>query len=191
MEKIALVALLVGTAILSFGPLSGFIKEQFGLKDCGCPSLEDLVAEAEGKVPCVYYDSLGIPTIGIGFNLQRGDARDLLAELGLDYDAVLNGDVCLSDYQISYIFNHDIAWAKEGARECISSFDSHHECVQEVVTDMTFNMGMYSLCDWDELNYYLANHDYDSASNYIRGTLYCRQVGNRCIRNTDILTSCY
>jgi GH24 family phage-related lysozyme (muramidase) len=32
-----------------------------------------MVAESEGNKSCVYKDSLGIPTIGIGFNLKRGD----------------------------------------------------------------------------------------------------------------------
>jgi len=56
-----------------------------------------MIAEAEGEESCVYNDSLGIPTIGIGFNLERSDAPALIAGLGLDYDSVLDGSTCLDD----------------------------------------------------------------------------------------------
>jgi hypothetical protein len=47
----------------------------FLLKDsCFCGDIEDMIAESEGTRECVYNDSLGIPTIGIGFNLRRSDA---------------------------------------------------------------------------------------------------------------------
>lgn len=49
-----------------------------------------MIAESEGSRSCVYNDSLGIPTIGIGFNLKRSDAPTLIAGLGLSYDKVLN-----------------------------------------------------------------------------------------------------
>ena len=40
-----------------------------------------MIIDSEGKRPCVYKDSLGIPNIGIGFNLQRSDARSKVSVL--------------------------------------------------------------------------------------------------------------
>ena len=190
MEKIALVVLLLGAALLSYGPVSEMFKTPTDVGSCTCPNIEDLVAQAEGKRKCVYKDSLGIPTIGIGFNLKRGDAPKLISSLGLDYNKVLSGAQCLTDAQISKLFLNDLSWAKQGGANCIPGFTSLPNCVQEVVIDMTFNMGMYSLCSWETLKADLKGKNYRAAASYIKGTLYCKQVGTRCTRNTNILTSC-
>ena len=50
-----------------------------------------MIERHEGKRNRVYSDSVGIPTIGIGFNLNRADATDRLKSLGLDYNKVRNG----------------------------------------------------------------------------------------------------
>ena len=95
---------------------------------CTCGSLEDTLALHEGKRHCVYNDQVGIATIGIGFNMiQRTDSRALITGLGLSYDAVLSGSQCLSDSQISSLFNNDIGWAKTESRQCISNFSQHSQ----------------------------------------------------------------
>src|SRR3990172_5316451 len=48
--------------------------------------LGDYISYWEGKKSKAYLDSRGIPTIGIGFNLQRADARQLLKDVGADYN---------------------------------------------------------------------------------------------------------
>lgn len=83
-----------------------------------------MVAESEGKKSCMYKDTKGIPTIGIGFNLQRSDAKSIITSLGLNYDKVVSGAQCLTESQITELFNKDLVWAKAGAASCISSFNS-------------------------------------------------------------------
>jgi len=50
-----------------------------------------MIAESEGNKPCMYKDTLGHPTIGIGFNLDRSDAREKITSVGADYDNVKSG----------------------------------------------------------------------------------------------------
>lgn len=50
-----------------------------------------MVADAEGTRPCVYIDTMGHPTIGIGFNLDRSDARSICSKYGINYDAIRAG----------------------------------------------------------------------------------------------------
>eukprot|EP00345_Euplotes_harpa_P005079 CAMPEP_0168329442 /NCGR_PEP_ID=MMETSP0213-20121227/7112_1 /TAXON_ID=151035 /ORGANISM="Euplotes harpa, Strain FSP1.4" /LENGTH=69 /DNA_ID=CAMNT_0008332771 /DNA_START=129 /DNA_END=335 /DNA_ORIENTATION=+ len=69
-----------------------------------------MIAKFEGKRNCVYKDQLGIQSIGIGFNLMRAGAKDLFKKFGIDYDAVLSGEKCLSDGQIMQLFENDVAW---------------------------------------------------------------------------------
>ncbi len=55
----------------------------------------------EGKRSKVYKDSEGVPTIGVGFNLKRSDAKAKIEALGLDYTKVLSGDQELTDPKLT------------------------------------------------------------------------------------------
>jgi len=50
-----------------------------------------MISASEGTYECVYTDSLGNPTIGIGFNLNKSGAQAIIAGLGLDYSSVVSG----------------------------------------------------------------------------------------------------
>ena len=189
MEKTALVALLLGVALIAYIPITEYFTNE-PLKACSCGSIQDMVAWAEGNKACKYLDTEGIPTIGIGFNLRRGDARSLITSVGANYDKVLSGSQCLTPAQITQLFNNDLTWAKAGARACIPSFGNHHNCIQNVLMDMTFNMGRNSLCGWPNFVGQLGRRDYAGAANNMSGTKWCRQVGRRCTRNTDLVRSC-
>lgn len=189
MEKSLLVVLLLGVALMSYAPISElFVGEELGT--CSCGSIQSMVAWAEGTRKCVYKDSLGIPTVGIGFNMKRGDARTIFKKYGINYDSVLSGKKCLSDKQVTDLFNHDLVWAKSGAKHCVPSFSKHNKCIQNVLMDMTFNMGQNSLCSWKTFNGHLAAKHYKSAGSYVKSTLYCKQVGRRCTRNVNLIESC-
>ena len=149
-----------------------------------------MIVASEGMKSCRYFDSEGIPTIGIGFNLRRGDARKMINSVGADFDKVLNGNQCLNPSQINQLFNHDLNTASSGARRCIPSFGNHHGCIQNVLTDMTFNMGPNSLCSWPNFIAQLGRRDYDAAAKNMEGTRWCGQVGNRCRRNVKLVRTC-
>ena len=189
MEKSIIAVLLIGAALIGYTTISNyFTPEEIGA--CSCDSIEDMVAWAEGKKACVYKDSLGIPTIGIGFNLKRSDARSVCSRCGVDYDAIYSGSKCLSDSQISCLFNYDLSWAQDGARSCVPSYYSHHRCIQNVLVDMTFNMGKTSLCGWPNFVKQLGNKDYQGAATNMKSTKWCGQVGRRCTRNVVLVQSC-
>mmetsp|Transcript_25497 Transcript_25497/g.25285 ORF Transcript_25497/g.25285 Transcript_25497/m.25285 type:complete len:189 (-) Transcript_25497:35-601(-) len=188
MEKTALAILLIGAALLSYSPVTEyFLGEKTA---CSCDSIEDMIAWAEGKRSCVYKDSLGIPTIGIGFNLQRGDARKLITNVGANFDQILAGTQCLSDTQISSLFKNDQQWAESGAKDCIGDSSLLGTCVYRVVVDMTYNMGQYSLCSWTNFKSQLRSGNHAAAANNMASTKWCGQVGRRCTRNTNIVKSC-
>ena len=65
MEKTTIVILLLGTLLISYAPISQYFRDQ-NLEACSCKGIEDFIADAEGKRSCVYKDTEGIPTIGIG-----------------------------------------------------------------------------------------------------------------------------
>jgi GH24 family phage-related lysozyme (muramidase) len=88
------------------------------------------------KRPCV-----GHPTVGIGCNLDRGGARESLAAVGADYDAVRLGHVDLTREQVDILFGMDLQSAMVAVRQLVPELYDLPEPVQLVLVDMTFNMG--------------------------------------------------
>ena len=60
--------------------------------------------------PCVYIDTEQHPTVGIGFNLDRSDARRHLSAVGANYDQIRTGSATLTDYQIRTLFKLILTW---------------------------------------------------------------------------------
>lgn len=98
----------------------------------------------EGYSSTVYMDSASPPnpTIGVGFNLNRSDARQALANVGADYNAVLNG-TALTSQQVSALFNYSFAPVLDEARASLepSHFDSMSDARRFVICDLIFNLG--------------------------------------------------
>ena len=60
----------------------------------------------EGHYRCVYKDPIGIPKIGIRFNLEKANAKEEIESVGAYYNTVLNSQ-CLDDSQIERLFDMD------------------------------------------------------------------------------------
>ena len=86
-----------------------------GASDMACDA-RSLISKHEGKRLCVYKDTRGIPTIGIGYNLENPGARSAIAAVGADYDSILSGATCLTDKQVMELFEPSYQSAVSGAR---------------------------------------------------------------------------
>jgi GH24 family phage-related lysozyme (muramidase) len=98
----------------------------------------------EGYRTTVYMDTANPPnpTVGIGFNLNRGDARAALAKIGANYDAVLHG-TALTDQQVTQLFAYSLAPVIDEARASLQPmhFDSMSDARRFVICDLVFNLG--------------------------------------------------
>ncbi|MGH9343650.1 MAG: glycoside hydrolase family protein [Terriglobia bacterium] len=94
-----------------------------------------------GPALTVYTDTMGHPTIGIGFNLDRPDALQKIAALGLDYAKVRAGQQSLTMDQANQLFAGDVNTAVSAARIILPAFDSLPGAAQMVIADMIFNLG--------------------------------------------------
>lgn len=137
----------------------------------------------EGYYKCVYKDPLGIPTIGVGFNLQKFGAREEIESVGANYNAVLNGTQCLDDSQIERLFNRDMDSAVDCASSWLSNWSSLGSGPQSAVADMAFNMGCGTLHQFVTMKSALEDKDYSKAVASMKSSLWCRQVGSRCERD--------
>ena len=160
---------------------------------CSCPGVEELITHSEEKRYCMYIDQIGIPTVGIGFNLNRPDAPDLIRQLGLDYYSVRSGAICLTDDQVMQLFRYDLNWATEGAKNCVPSFYSHPPCIQTILIDLTFNLGKIGFCGWGYFIRAIEGSNYVGAANHMVNLHkeWCRVRQMRCTKNSDILRSCH
>lgn len=149
-------------------------------------TLSGMVTEHEGHRSKVYRDSKGIPTIGIGFNLQRGDASQKLSEIGVDINDVLKGKE-LTDQQINTLFEADLISAVDDARKFLPNFDKQPEMVKNIVTDMSFNLGLTRLSVFKEFQKALLKGDYQKAADEMIDSKWYGEVGNRSKKLVSIM----
>jgi GH24 family phage-related lysozyme (muramidase)/murein DD-endopeptidase MepM/ murein hydrolase activator NlpD len=135
-------------------------------------------APFEGRRPRVYTDTEGHPTVGIGFNLDRSNARALLTAVGADYDRVRAGTQSLTDRQIDTLFRQDIQSFTNSARGLVSNFDSLPRMAQLVIVDMTFNLGVDGFSKFRKAIAAFERRDFRAAAE-MQDSVWYGQVGRR------------
>ena len=140
---------------------------------------------------CMYKDPLGIPTVGVGFNLEKSTARSQLKLVNADYNAVLSGSSCLTDDQIRQLFTQDMAEAVNCAKKQFSSskWASLRLDAKSALADMAFNLGCTKFRLFKNMLAALSRNppDYSTAANEMRNSKWCSQVKLRCDRDIDCM----
>uniref|UniRef100_A0A7S3DI38 Lysozyme n=1 Tax=Palpitomonas bilix TaxID=652834 RepID=A0A7S3DI38_9EUKA len=154
-----------------------------------CPSAHDLIEQHEGVRDCVYVDTTGHKTIGVGYNLDQSGARTAIANIGADFDSIYSGKTCLTSSQVEKLFSSSLNNAVQEARNVVSGYSGLCSCVQNVMVDMAFNLGQSGLGSFNTFLSYINNHNWSAAASDVKGTLWCRQVGNRCTQDASIIAS--
>ncbi|HEU4326647.1 MAG TPA: glycoside hydrolase family protein [Roseiflexaceae bacterium] len=149
--------------------------------------IADLIERHEGRRSRVYTDTEGHPTIGIGFNLDRGNARARLRELGLDYQAVRSGRVELTDAQIDQLFAADLNQSIEDARDLVDNYDQLSANRQAVLADMAFNLGRNGLAQFRRMIAAVEAENWERAAAEMRDSRWYNQVGNRGPENVQLM----
>ena len=148
-----------------------------------------LLKQHEGYRNKVYLDSLGIPIIGIGFNMTRPDARKLIQEIGGNYDSLLLGKEKLSDEQIISLFKINVKTAYNDAKKYLPKFDSLPKNIKLAVIDMSFNLGYTRLSKFVNTKNYINRGDYYSAGKEILKSKWALQVKNRAQSLSNLFSS--
>ena len=115
-----------------------------------------------------YHDSLGILTIGVGFNIDPNHGG------GLD------------DEEIDFVLQHRVGKA-ERVCETYPWFSTLSETRQLVIIDLVFNMGAHTFSTFEIAIGYLAAGNFSGAANAFRNSLWDHQVGVRAERLTRIM----
>ena len=134
-----------------------------------------------------YPDSLGVPTVGWGFNLDKEGAPARVQTLGLSHARVLAGKQTLTIDQADALFLIDYQDAAYEAEKLIPNFDEHPEPVQTVIVDMVFNLGMTRFRKFTKLLAALAAKDYCAAALEMEDSLWYSQVKRRAVIDVRIV----
>ena len=128
-------------------------------------------------MPSPYRDSEGILTVGIGFNLERPNAAALLKRHGIELSDVLQGRRKVTKEEAWSLAESDLKTAISDARALFTNFDSAPVGVQEVLVNMSFNLGKSRLAGFKKLRAAVAAGDWATASREMMNSKWAAQVG--------------
>uniref|UniRef100_A0A914PMS8 Lysozyme n=1 Tax=Panagrolaimus davidi TaxID=227884 RepID=A0A914PMS8_9BILA len=144
----------------------------------------------EGRRRCCYYDTKGIPTIGVGFNLQRSDAKSILSKFGLSLSDVLadcrlgTQKHCMTNSQMDSIFD---AYEYPSATQCADSFAPGLSGQRRAaVADVAF-AGCGTLNQFVNMKAALLKKDWATAAKELQNSKWCTQVKGRCTLDADCI----
>ena len=177
--RLASMLRITGTSLLAVAAAAA-AGSGAGVTAVGACDASAIITRHEGSRSCAYTDTTGHVTVGVGFNMDAVSASTWSSILpgGPSYDDVYYKRTCLTGGQIQTLLHYSMQKAEAESRRVVSNYDSMCCGVQNVVTDMTFNLG--SLSGFNTLVSYFEQGDYADAAADMKTTLWCRQVGSRC-----------
>jgi len=121
-------------------------------------NLKDIIVKHEGLELQPYEDSLGILTVGVGHNLERG----------ISYETAM------------FILDEDLKEVKQQAQS-FSWFHYLNEVRQIVIQDMIFNLGITRFKRFKKMIKAIQNDDFLEAANQMLDSKWAEQVGRRAV----------
>lgn len=147
------------------------------------------IKKHEGVKPKKYTDSRGIPTVGIGFNLNRSDADAKLKSVGANPIKVKQGKQSLTTQQMESLLMQDLKTANKSASELVTNMTVHPASIQGVLTEMAFNLGKKGLGEFKNFLSLINAKKYPEASKEMMKSSWSKQVGKRAETLAGIVSS--
>ena len=144
-------------------------------------ALKARLRESEGIRPQMYLCPAGKRTVGVGFNLERDDARDLCDRLGIDYDAVLAG-APLSPSKIEDLLDVTARQSITQAAGLDCRWTALPVAVQAILADLVFNMGPGKVREFRRFLAAVRECDWEAAAHHLADSKWYHQVGDRSRR---------
>ena len=132
----------------------------------------------EGFRGKVYRDTLGVPTIGYGFNVNEPSIRKMLPP------DVLSGKRDLNKEEANNIFDkaYDVAYKDASKYVGSNVFNKLSDSQQDVLVNMSYAMGSNKLNGFKRLKKALIDKNYEQASKEILNSKWAGQVKGRANR---------
>lgn len=120
----------------------------------------------EGRKPRIYTDTMGKITGGVGRNLT---------------------DKPFSEDEIDLMLTNDINDSVQDARSLVPGFDHIGDVRQEVLTNMSFNMGYNKLVQFKKFLAAVNGSEWEDAANEMLNSRWAQQVGARATRLSNAM----
>jgi len=137
------------------------------------------LAMHEGIVHQVYEDHLGNRTVGVGHLITQEDEEHSVP-LG----------TYVSNARITELFASDCEKAYRGALRLINDFDSHPLPVQNVLTEMVFQLGVTGVSNFRNMRGAIEDRDYKKAAVEMLDSRWRKQTPNRAEYLAARMASC-
>ena len=138
---------------------------------------EQLIID-EGVKYEVYNDHLGYPTFGIGH---------LITETDEEYGKSIG--TLVSKERVNEVFDRDVAIYISEAKKVFPNLEQLPEEAQQVIVNMTFNMGAPRLAKFKKFIAGVNAGDWNTAAIEMMDSRWAKQVGNRAVRLRDRIKS--
>jgi len=136
--------------------------------------LRDTLKVDEGVKYEIYNDHLGYPTFGIGHLVVESDE-----EHGKPVGTPVTED------RVNSVFEKDVAIMIDEARKIFPNLDELPEEAQQVIVNMTFNMGRPRLSQFKKFIAGVNAGDWNKAAVEMMDSRWAKQVGARAERLRD------
>lgn len=128
----------------------------------------------EGVKYEIYKDHLGYDTFGIGHLIVKEDE-----EFGKPVGTKV------SEERVNEVFEKDVQKMISEAKKLFPNFDDLPEEAQQVIVNMTFNMGRPRLSNFKKFIAYINESKWEDASKEMLNSAWAKQVGKRAQRLSD------
>lgn len=120
----------------------------------------------EGKRPKMYLDTVGKWTAGVGRNIS---------------------DRAFSEDEIQLMLSNDINLAAKDVRQLVPGFDNLDDVRQEVLVNMSFNLGYGRLSGFKKFIAAVNSSEFATASLEMLDSKWAKQVGARAVRLSNAM----
>ena len=128
----------------------------------------------EGVKYEIYLDHLGYPTFGIGH---------LIVEADEEHGKPVGTPI--TEERVNAVFDSDVAIYISEAKKVFPNLETLPSEAQEVIVNMTFNMGAPRLSKFKKFIAGVNAGDWNTAAVEMMDSRWARQVGNRAVRLRD------
>lgn len=140
----------------------------------------------EGRLLHVYKDSLGIPTVGVGFNLNDPYIRELCMKGKIDWQALIDGTL-LTDEACDWLYTQIALNVVQWLSELFPDYDSYTINRKVALLDMGYNMGEPRFLGFQQMIGAIHRGEWNEAAKQALSSKWAEQVGVRATTDARML----